>query len=624
MVAALRRERIRRRALSFAAGLPIFRCRAPQGSFPGGARRRNTGFVDVRTRGVFVGRASELAELERALEAARAGSGANVLLAGEAGIGKTRLATELASRARDAGFEVLLGRSIDLVGTELPFQPFVEALRPLGDPRRPGKQPARSCGCSRRRWQLLTERAAAVPVLLVLEDLHWADTSTLDLVVFLAHNLDDQPVLLLATYRADELASTERMRAACRRRAALGIGGRARARPARGRGAGSACSPPTPTSPLPAGLTAAIVTRSEGNPFFAEELLAAAGDERRAPARPARPAAAARRRLDHPTQSLLRVAAAAGRDVGLPAALRRRGAARERDVRESLRQAVEHGVLVADPGDRQLPLPPRAPGGGDLRDDPPRRARGAARAARRRARTRRKPPHPRSSRPTGRRRVARGSARRLGRGGPPGGGSVRPGGGARAPRAGARARGTPCPTRPSSSARPRRAVLLGGRARQPDGSGAAGGRAGAASDRARRGGRPAPRRRLYERLGHYLHESGRTTPPSPRRARGRARAGRATLGGARAGALAALAQRVDAAPGASTSRSRSASRRSRSPAPSARARGVPGARGPRPRPCLPRPRRRGRRAPLAGARARRGDAAIPAPSCACTSPSPTC
>ena len=59
---------------------------------------------------------------------------------------------------------------------------------------------------------LLTERAASVPVLLVLEDLHWADTSTLDLVVFLAHNLDGRRVLLLATYRADEPASAERMR----------------------------------------------------------------------------------------------------------------------------------------------------------------------------------------------------------------------------------------------------------------------------------------------------------------------------------------------------------------------------------------------------------------------------
>jgi hypothetical protein len=73
----------------------------------------------------FVGRARELAELERALDAARSGTGATVLVAGDAGIGKTRLASELASRADDAGFEVLLGRSIDLVGTELPHQPLL-------------------------------------------------------------------------------------------------------------------------------------------------------------------------------------------------------------------------------------------------------------------------------------------------------------------------------------------------------------------------------------------------------------------------------------------------------------------------------------------------------------------
>jgi hypothetical protein len=59
------------------------------------------------------------------------------------------------------------------------------------------------------------QAAAALLVLvlvLVLEDLHWADTSTLDLVVFLAHNIGGRPVLLLATYRADELSSAERMR----------------------------------------------------------------------------------------------------------------------------------------------------------------------------------------------------------------------------------------------------------------------------------------------------------------------------------------------------------------------------------------------------------------------------
>ena len=89
-----------------------------------------------RTEAAFVGRARELGELERVLEEARGGRGAIVLIVGEPGIGKTRLASEFAERARDTGFAVLIGRAIDLVGTELPYQPFVEALLPLGGRRR--------------------------------------------------------------------------------------------------------------------------------------------------------------------------------------------------------------------------------------------------------------------------------------------------------------------------------------------------------------------------------------------------------------------------------------------------------------------------------------------------------
>ena len=180
--------------------------------------------MEARASEVFVGRGRELGELERALAAAKAGGGTTVFVAGEAGIGKTRLASELGSRARNAGFEVLLGRSIDLVGTELPYQPIAEALRPLGEPWRvDGQTPGSQLQVFEETLALLTERAASEPVLLVLEDLHWADTSTLDLVVFLAHNLDDRPVLLLATFRADEPSSTERMR-----RLASGSAARAR------------------------------------------------------------------------------------------------------------------------------------------------------------------------------------------------------------------------------------------------------------------------------------------------------------------------------------------------------------------------------------------------------------
>jgi DNA-binding CsgD family transcriptional regulator/tetratricopeptide (TPR) repeat protein len=292
----------------------------------------------------FVGRARELGELERALDAARSGAGATALVAGDAGIGKTRLASELASRARDAGFEVLVGRSIDLVGTELPYQPLVDALRPLGDPRQGGSR----LRVFETTLALLSERAAARPVLLVLEDLHWADTSTLDLVVYLAHNLGDRPVLVLATVRADEPAAAERMRRlteGVRRsgsaiRVELGPLGRAElARLLAARAGGSATG----------AVTDAIVARSEGNPFFAEQLLAAAG-HRGGELPPSLRDLLLQRvaGLDRSAQEVLRLTAAAGRDVGYPL-LRATAGLAEQQLRQSLRQAVEHGILVAEP-----------------------------------------------------------------------------------------------------------------------------------------------------------------------------------------------------------------------------------------------------------------------------------
>jgi DNA-binding CsgD family transcriptional regulator/tetratricopeptide (TPR) repeat protein len=304
--------------------------------------------MEGRAGAAFVGRVAELGALEGALAATHTGSGATVLVAGEAGIGKTRLASELASRARASGFDVLLGRSIDLVGTELPYRPFTEALRPLGEVRQDDGQAAASqLRVFEDTLSLLATRAAAAPVLLVLEDLHWADTSTLDLFVFLAHNVDDLPVLLIGTYRADDGSSADRVR-----RLATGV-----------RRSGSAVV--VELGPLedeelatllashagghpPTALTEAIVARSEGNPFFAEELLAAADEDDGELPRRLRDLLLQRvSRLDDRTQGLLRLAAAAGRDVGYPL-LRSAAGLPEREVRESLRRAVEHGVLVAD------------------------------------------------------------------------------------------------------------------------------------------------------------------------------------------------------------------------------------------------------------------------------------
>jgi DNA-binding CsgD family transcriptional regulator/tetratricopeptide (TPR) repeat protein len=296
---------------------------------------------------VFVGRGHELEQLERTLDTTRAGSGATVLIAGEAGIGKTRLASEVATRARGVGFEVLLGRSIDLVGTELPYQPFVEALRPLGT-LVPVDGPA-VMGSQLRVFQetlaLLSERAAAAPVLLALEDLHWADTSTLDLVVFLAHNLHDRRVLLLGTYRADEPSSAARVRRLAGGVRRSGCGLVLELGPLQ-RGELTALLAAHADAHLPATLTDSIVVRSEGNPFFAEELLAA-GDRGGELPRGLRELLLQRvAQLDPPARGLLRLAAAAGRDVGYPLLLAAAGLP-EREVRESLRGAVEHGVLIA-------------------------------------------------------------------------------------------------------------------------------------------------------------------------------------------------------------------------------------------------------------------------------------
>jgi len=293
---------------------------------------------------VCVGRARELDVLERALAAARTRTGAVASIAGEAGIGKTRLAMELGRNAGDDGFDVLFGRSIDLIGTELPYQPFVEALRPLGALPRTAQSRLQVFETA---LALLTGRAATVPVLLVLDDLHWADTSTLDLLVFLAHHLAGHRVLMLVTYRADEISSAQRMR-----RLADALG-RAGATVALDLGPleredVAALLAARADGLLPKALTDTIVTRSEGNPFYAEELLAAAREgDRELPPRLRHLLLQRVSRLDRPAQSLLRVAAAAGCDVSY-ALLRGVADRPTAELRAGLRSAVEHGVLVAD------------------------------------------------------------------------------------------------------------------------------------------------------------------------------------------------------------------------------------------------------------------------------------
>jgi predicted ATPase len=170
----------------------------------------------------LVGRAAALDSLTASLDAAGTGRGSTVLIRGEAGIGKTAIAAELAGRARAQGWVVMVGHCIDLIGPGVPYLPLAEAVRSLADPPGLGEGRSRllralslSDGAEHggpdpqaRLFAdvraLLDDLSARAPVLLVLEDLHWADASTLDLFSFLAHSLTASRVLVLATYRSDE------------------------------------------------------------------------------------------------------------------------------------------------------------------------------------------------------------------------------------------------------------------------------------------------------------------------------------------------------------------------------------------------------------------------------------
>jgi DNA-binding SARP family transcriptional activator len=323
--------------------------------------------VPATPRDGVVGRALELGRLEQALDDATAGHGTTALVAGSAGIGKTRLVGELAERARRRGVTVLTGRCIDLVGAALPYFPLVEAFRPLRDTRAleglqecprfvPGSPlPAtalRNGGDSQLHLfeavrTALERVSATAPVVLVLEDLQWADASTLDLLSFLAHAVDNLRVLIVATWRHDAFRTDDavhRLASGLRRRRlafTVELGPLERdelatlvARESDG--------------PLSPELVESVCARAEGNPFFAEELLAAAlRNEPELPEVLQDLLLADFGRLQATTRTVVRVVSAAGRAVPLSVLVSALPVAEEQIV-ESLREAVEQGVLSPD------------------------------------------------------------------------------------------------------------------------------------------------------------------------------------------------------------------------------------------------------------------------------------
>ncbi|MFQ5513206.1 MAG: AAA family ATPase [Myxococcota bacterium] len=260
--------------------------------------------LDRLAAGIFVGRDEEVRRLRQGLDESLAGRGGMLLLVGEPGIGKTRTAEELVTYARLRGADVLWGRCYEGEGAPA-FWPWVQILREsLGEDddeglrdrlgagasdlveilpelhsRLPDIPPAPELDAEAARFRLfdavarfLLSLARDRPRVIVIDDLHWADESSLLLLRFLAREIRKARVLLLGTYRDVELKRGHPLSQTLATLAREGISRRIVLRGLSHSDVSrylemALCGPP------PAGLAAAIHAETEGNPFFVQEVV---------------------------------------------------------------------------------------------------------------------------------------------------------------------------------------------------------------------------------------------------------------------------------------------------------------------------------------------------------------
>jgi oligopeptide transport system substrate-binding protein len=279
--------------------------RVPEPSPPGQSP------LDVGAAGPFEGRGEELALLDRRWKATESRNGGLLLIGGEAGVGKTRLIEEFASRLRWRGIRVLWGRCYEFERV-LPYQPMAEAVRsvvPTLTPDELAELPAwiraevarlvpellERCGGAeaavvasqdQERARLfdglthfLTALSSEGAVLVVLEDLHWASESTLQLVHYMTRHVVDHPILLVGTHRPEAVGQRHPLRDIQRRLeregTALSLPLRRLSQEAvtaivRGMaGAGEAVLP----------MAERLYEETEGNPLFLHEIIKALFDK---------------------------------------------------------------------------------------------------------------------------------------------------------------------------------------------------------------------------------------------------------------------------------------------------------------------------------------------------------
>lgn len=328
----------------------------------------------------LIGRDAELLELETAFASATGNEPSLHVVGGDSGIGKSRLVTALRERTEAADAVTLIGECLDLAEAELPYAPIVAALRPLARERDPvldeltgaeraelarllplvDAAPAASsddgaAGQLRLFEALLTlldRLSQSAPVLLVIEDLHWADRSTRSFVSFLARSLSQERVMVIGTYRSDELHRRHPLRPLLAEIARQPRVHRIDLEPLERAHVREALADILDRAPEPE-LVDRLFARSEGNPLFIEELLAAGADGRGPMPSSLRDALMIRvERLDEPAQDLLRLLAvgqrldhrmladAAGVDPG--------------ELVTPLRELVANHLIVANADDRYV------------------------------------------------------------------------------------------------------------------------------------------------------------------------------------------------------------------------------------------------------------------------------
>jgi DNA-binding CsgD family transcriptional regulator len=324
--------------------------------------------------GTLVGRNAELSRLRGLLDDAAAGHTWTALVSGDAGIGKSRLVNEVMQIAERDGFTVLCGQCAE-IGDSVPYLPFADAFRaaPPHIEKAVKARPVLSrllpdgdgldgdtdwAGLTRQQMfgavlSLLSELAAAAPVLLVIEDLHWADATTRHLVTFLARMLHRERVAIIGTYRTDDLHRRHPLRGVVAELLRLPMVELVELGPLSAAALAEILSDGGNTPvPLSAAALNSLVERAEGNAYYAEELLTASScaDETTGGTLPTGLAALLLSRVERVSdaaQQVLRAAAVAG--TGADDDLVRAASGLQEDAYEAaVREAAGHQLLAPD------------------------------------------------------------------------------------------------------------------------------------------------------------------------------------------------------------------------------------------------------------------------------------